>query len=103
LQNAIDAMDEANIKDKKIHIDMRQQEHHIAIKIIDNGPGLPGENSSELTKPYVTHREKGTGLGLAIVAKIIEDHSGELVLGQEDKSDPLNGASVTMLFPHRLT
>ena len=103
LQNAIDAMDEANIKDKKIHIDMRQQEHHIAIKIIDNGPGLPGENSSELTKPYVTHREKGTGLGLAIVAKIIEDHSGELVLGQADKSDPLNGASVTMLFPHRLT
>ena len=37
-----------------------------------------------LTEPYVTTRAKGTGLGLAIVKKIMEDHSGELVL--EDRA-----------------
>ena len=74
---------------------MRQQEHHIAIKIIDNGPGLPGENSSELTKPYVTHREKGTGLGLAIVREFCTMLGGSI----EVESKPDKGALFRVRLP----
>lgn len=56
----------------------------IEIKIIDNGKGLPVENRDRLTEPYITTRTKGTGLGLAIVKKIIEDHGGNLTLGDND-------------------
>ena len=50
-----------------------------AIRIADNGIGLP-EDRSRLFEPYVTTREKGTGLGLPIVKKIIEEHGGTLTL-----------------------
>jgi two-component system nitrogen regulation sensor histidine kinase NtrY len=60
----------------------------------DNGIGLPQDQREKLTEPYVTTREKGTGLGLAIVKKIMEDHSGRLML-----DDSLGGgARITLFF-----
>jgi two-component system nitrogen regulation sensor histidine kinase NtrY len=58
------------------------------IIIRDNGRGLPSDIKDRLFEPYVTTRTKGTGLGLAIVKKIIEDHSGQLML----KDCPNGGA-----------
>jgi two-component system nitrogen regulation sensor histidine kinase NtrY len=66
-----------------------------AIMVDDNGRGLPVENRERLAEPYVTTRAKGTGLGLAIVKKIMEDHSGELLL--EDR--PGGGTRVSLVFP----
>jgi len=66
------------------------------ITVEDNGMGLPADKE-RLTEPYVTTREKGTGLGLAIVRKIMEDHSGRLLLQDRDGG----GARVTMVFPVR--
>ena len=43
-------------------------------------------------------REKGTGLGLAIVRKIIEDHSGQLILNPAEAGDTLGGAKITFIF-----
>ncbi len=58
-----------------------QWRRHFAFRITDNGIGLPPEHRHRLTEPYVTTRAKGTGLGLAIVRKIMEDHGGEIALG----------------------
>ena len=68
----------------------------LAFRVTDNGIGLPPEHRHRLTEPYVTTRAKGTGLGLAIVRKIMEDHGGEITLG--DASDG-EGAEVTLTFP----
>jgi len=62
------------------------------VLVEDNGKGLPQENRSSLTEPYVTTREKGTGLGLAIVKKIAEDHNGSIRL--EDR--PGGGARIEL-------
>jgi two-component system nitrogen regulation sensor histidine kinase NtrY len=66
----------------------------VAIAVEDNGKGLPAHGRERLTEPYVTTRAKGTGLGLAIVKKIMEDHSGELVLS--DRAE--GGARVELVF-----
>ena len=70
------------------------------IRVIDNGIGLPQENRSRLTEPYMTTREKGTGLGLAIVQRIVEEHGGRLSL--EDAPAIVNGgrgACVSLILP----
>jgi two-component system nitrogen regulation sensor histidine kinase NtrY len=69
----------------------------VLVTVSDNGRGLPQSGRERLTEPYVTTRVKGTGLGLAIVKKIMEDHGGQLYLGDR----PGGGARVTLMFPDR--
>ena len=69
---------------------------NFAYRITDNGIGLPPEHRHRLTEPYVTTRAKGTGLGLAIVRKIVEDHGGDISLGDAENGE---GAEVTLTFP----
>jgi two-component system nitrogen regulation sensor histidine kinase NtrY len=67
----------------------------IAFSVADNGVGLPTRDRERLTEPYVTTREKGTGLGLAIVKRIMEEHSGDLLLADAPQGP---GAQVTLRF-----
>jgi len=67
-----------------------------AYRVTDNGIGLPSEHRHRLTEPYVTTRAKGTGLGLAIVRKIVEDHGGDIALGDAESGE---GAEVKLTFP----
>ncbi|MBV9996562.1 MAG: PAS domain-containing sensor histidine kinase [Caulobacteraceae bacterium] len=60
-----------------LSLDARQA----SFEIEDNGVGLPAKDRGRLTEPYVTTREKGTGLGLAIVKRIMEEHGGDLQIG----------------------
>jgi two-component system nitrogen regulation sensor histidine kinase NtrY len=64
----------------EIQVRVRADDKTVAIDVADNGRGLPVENRSQLTEPYITTRSKGTGLGLAIVKKIVEEHGGTLEL-----------------------
>ena len=70
----------------------------VCLIVEDNGVGLPVKDRERLTEPYVTTREKGTGLGLAIVRRIVEEHGGELILGD---ARTLSGARVVMRLPRR--
>ncbi|MEE4236645.1 MAG: PAS domain-containing sensor histidine kinase [Anderseniella sp.] len=72
----------------------------VVVRVMDNGIGLPQENRSRLTEPYMTTREKGTGLGLAIVTRIMEEHDGRLTLNDAPQSfyDGM-GACVSLEFP----
>ncbi|HWY61423.1 MAG TPA: PAS domain-containing sensor histidine kinase [Rhizomicrobium sp.] len=80
----------------KIHVALEPNGTMLAFRIADNGVGLPPEHRHRLTEPYVTTRAKGTGLGLAIVRKIMEDHGGEITLGDASEGE---GAEVTLTFP----
>jgi two-component system nitrogen regulation sensor histidine kinase NtrY len=83
-----------NLPQGEISMRMEESDDKIAIIVEDNGKGLPQEERSRLTEPYVTTRAKGTGLGLAIVKKIMEDHGGYLLL--EDREG--GGARVSLVF-----
>ena len=64
----------------EIRVTITNKGAKVVVAVADNGIGLPDENRSRLTEPYMTTREKGTGLGLAIVTRIMEEHGGRLTL-----------------------
>jgi len=68
----------------RLRVKLVSDEAGVAFAVEDNGVGLPAKDRDRLTEPYVTTREKGTGLGLAIVKRIMEDHGGELELGDAE-------------------
>ncbi len=103
LQNALDAIDGRDastgeaLPPGRVEMSVLREPRAIVVAVSDNGRGLPMEGRERLTEPYMTTRTKGTGLGLAIVKKIMEDHGGELRLGD----NPGGGAVVTLEFPVR--
>ncbi len=66
----------------------------VELSITDNGPGFDARLLERLFEPYVTTKAKGTGLGLAIVKKIIEEHSGMIMV--ENTSE---GALIRIRLP----
>ncbi|MBW4680898.1 MAG: GAF domain-containing protein [Microcoleus vaginatus WJT46-NPBG5] len=75
-------------------------QHSIAIRIIDNGPGMPEKTRQQLFNPFFTTKPvgKGTGLGLAISHSIVaEKHGGQLTCN----SSPGKGAEFVIQIPLR--
>lgn len=108
LQNAADAIEARQQQERaegkaaeagKVVARLLRREEGYDIVIEDNGRGLPAQERERLTEPYITTREKGTGLGLAIVKKIMEDHGGQISMG--DRSEG-KGARVVLHFPDSL-
>ena len=108
LQNAADALEARQERQGKeapqaivlIRLDATSRGYRLSID--DNGIGLPKDDRDRLTDPYVTTRAKGTGLGLAIVKKIIEQHGGEISLGDAAEGSGLDGAHVGVRLPKPL-
>ncbi|PKP79024.1 MAG: hypothetical protein CVT81_00755 [Alphaproteobacteria bacterium HGW-Alphaproteobacteria-3] len=86
----------------RIRLTILPDENSVTIVATDSGCGLPDNNRSRLTEPYMTTHAKGTGLGLAIVNKVMEDHAGELVLEDAPADEGWeSGARVRLVFPRR--
>ncbi len=67
-----------------------------AVRITDDGPGIPAEVRAKMFDPFVTTKPGGTGLGLPIVHRAIEAHRG-LVFVDSGSS----GTRFTVLLPRR--
>ncbi len=66
----------------------------VAIKIRDNGPGIPPELLDEIFVPFFTTREKGSGIGLSLSRQIMRLHGGNLRV----RSTPNKETTFTLLF-----
>ncbi|WP_280768808.1 ATP-binding protein [Salipaludibacillus daqingensis] len=65
------------------------------IKLKDEGPGMAREVLEKVKEPFFTTKEQGTGIGIPLVTKIIEDHSGSIIVESEvDK-----GTLITIHLP----
>ncbi|MBW4654653.1 MAG: GAF domain-containing sensor histidine kinase [Kaiparowitsia implicata GSE-PSE-MK54-09C] len=91
IANAIDALEEVLERGDRsepglitIHTSLnsdRQEGPCAVVRIVDNGPGIPEHQISQLFDPFFTTKPvgKGTGLGLSISYQIIvEQHNGYL-------------------------
>lgn len=50
----------------------------VALRLRDNGPGIPAETRARIFDPFFTTRPGGTGLGLAVVQATLRAHHGSV-------------------------
>jgi two-component system, NtrC family, sensor histidine kinase PilS len=66
----------------------------VALRVSDNGPGIPIELREKVFDPFFTTKTGGTGLGLPIVHRAIEAHRGFVFMDSSPK-----GTRFTVLLP----
>jgi signal transduction histidine kinase len=69
----------------------------VVVHVDDNGPGVPEALRSRIFDRYFTTKDvgKGTGRGLDICRSIVEQHGGEIWVGDS----PLGGGRFTVSLP----
>jgi len=95
LNNAGQALAEAGTAEGRIEVETRREDACLAIRVRDNGPGIPPEHLPRLFEPLFSTRGFGVGLGLPIVKQIVELHGGRVCVD----SEPGRGACVTLMLP----
>ena len=80
INNSKDAFNDNNTKDRKIQINILNNEKNKTIEIIDNAGGIPENVIEDIFKANVTTKEegKGTGIGLYMSSQIAQKHNGQL-------------------------
>ena len=99
IKENVQSYDDQHTQPPTVKMSLKLINDNIEVMVSDSGPGFPKSGREQLTQPYFTTRSSGTGLGLAIVAKIVEDHGGEVILGD---SAALGGAEVRLNFSRKL-
>jgi PAS domain S-box-containing protein len=67
----------------------------VQCEIRDSGTGIPAEDLPKIFEPFFSKRRGGTGLGLAIAQRIMQEHGGKLIAG----NNPEGGACMIARFP----
>ena len=99
IKNSIESIKQKEEKNpnfsKEISIEIKENNDHINISIIDNGLGFDilTNNIKDILHPYFTTKKNGSGLGLSIVNKILNDHNGKIEFIKIN-----NGAKVGITF-----
>jgi two-component system, NtrC family, nitrogen regulation sensor histidine kinase NtrY len=99
IKNSIESIHQKSEKmanfEKKITIELNENDNHISIIIDDTGIGFKNLNTNikDILNPYFTTKTNGTGLGLSIVNKIINDHNGNIEFLSKEE-----GAKIKVMF-----
>jgi two-component system, NtrC family, sensor histidine kinase PilS len=66
----------------------------VALRVSDDGPGIPEEIHARLFEPFMTTKSGGSGLGLPVVHRAIAAHRGEVLVDTDG-----TGTRFTILLP----
>lgn len=70
-------------------------QHWIDCDVKDSGPGILAPDLPKIFEPFFSKRRGGTGLGLSIAQRIMNEHGGKLIAGNNSEG----GACMTARFP----
>jgi signal transduction histidine kinase len=93
--NAMDAISEAQAKEREVSVTTDLSRAGAEIKVSDTGPGIAPDDIKNVFDPFFTTRPQGMGMGLAIVRTIVEAHHGKI--SAENQSS--GGALFTIRLP----
>jgi signal transduction histidine kinase len=80
IRNSLQALETVTSEERRMQLQVMALENGmLALKISDDGPGIPEALLSKLFSPFLTTKAQGTGLGLSFVKKVIEDQGGQIV------------------------
>jgi signal transduction histidine kinase len=68
---------------------------HVAIHVMDTGPGIDTATRERIFQPYFTTKSGGSGLGLPMARRLIEAHQGRIDL----HSELGRGSDFTIIIP----
>jgi signal transduction histidine kinase len=76
IDNALDAAPDGG----RVDIIASRERQRVAVRVVDNGAGIPAEIKGRLFDPFFTTKPvgKGTGLGLDIVRRLIVHNDAEI-------------------------
>ncbi|MCF2945017.1 ATP-binding protein [Paenibacillus tarimensis] len=91
MKNAIEAMPDGGT----ISVTCFGEDDTVIVRIVDEGPGIAGDQLQKMGQPFYTTKDKGTGLGLMVSYKIVDNHKGKI------RVDSRLGTGTTMdiIFP----
>jgi signal transduction histidine kinase len=93
IANALQATDGSG----HVRVETESAGREVLVRVIDDGPGIPPENTPRLFEPFFTTKAvgEGTGLGLYISYQIVRRHRGEIRVD----STPGAGATFEVRLP----
>jgi signal transduction histidine kinase len=71
----------------------------VAVRVSDDGPGIPEEIRERLFDPFFTTKPGGSGLGLAVVHRAIEAHRGLVFFDSGNGGVQRRGTRFTVILP----
>jgi len=76
IDNALDAVG----TNGRVELSVAREGLWVAVRVIDNGPGIPENIVNRIFDPFFTTKPvgKGTGLGLDIVRRLVQRNNGEI-------------------------
>jgi signal transduction histidine kinase len=94
IQNAEQAL--APRRAGRIRVEVLQEDDHVALRVSDDGPGVPAADADRIFEPFFTSRPRpeSTGLGLPVAREIAKAHLGSL-----DLEPVATGASFRLRVP----
>ncbi len=92
-RNSLSALQSTPNPDPKIIIETQEQQGHIMIHVVDNGPGVAPNIQQKILSEQVTTKREGAGIGLHLSRLLIEAHGGQLSMQQKE------GAWFTFTLP----
>ena len=95
--NAADALQSVDRDIKRIEIASFKEDENIAVRVSDNGPGIPLHLRGMIFEPFFSSKDDSTGIGLTICQQIIRDHGG-LIYVRDSGS---GGAEFVIELPER--
>jgi signal transduction histidine kinase len=97
-ENALEALVETpEIVERRIIVSTTIGDR-VEIAITDTGPGIPADVLARVFEPLFSTRAFGTGLGLATAKQIVEQHGGDIIIGNAAGA----GACVIIRLPPAL-
>ena len=83
IANSIDAMPAGGTLSLKTLYE--EDKNLILVSVSDTGTGMDDNMVNNLFQPFITTKSKGSGLGLAVTRRFIEQHKGEIRLGNTSR------------------
>jgi signal transduction histidine kinase len=98
--NALEAVSDGGLVRVSCRLEPPDPDHHgagpaVAIRIDDDGSGVPEESRDRIFEPFFTTKARGSGLGLSIVHAIVTQHGGRIRV----EDSPEGGARFVVVLP----